>query len=69
MTPNWVIVMTKLVTKKQLRLTYGIPYSLQHIARMEAAKTFPARVKLSQHRVAYVAEEIEAWIEERLKTR
>jgi len=61
--------MTKLVTKKQLREIYGIPYSLQHIARLESAGSFPRRVKLGQCRVAYVEEEIISWIEQRLSQR
>lgn len=59
----------KLVSKKDLRLRYGIPYSLQHIARLEAAGKFPHRIKLGQCRVAYVEEEIEAWISERIAHR
>lgn len=61
--------MTKLVTKKQLKEVYGIPYSFQHIARLESAGQFPLRVKLGQCRVAYVVEEVEAWIAKRLQQR
>ena len=61
--------MTKLVTRKQLKTDFGIPYSLQHIARLEAAGQFPKRVRLGQARVAYVMDEIQAWIEQRLKER
>ena len=61
--------MTKLITRKQLKTDFGIPYSLQHIARLEAAGQFPQRVRLGQCRVAYVVDEIEAWIEQRLKQR
>lgn len=59
----------KLVSKKDLKLTYGIPYSLQHIARLEAAGKFPPRVKLGQCRVGYVQEEIEAWLAEKIANR
>ena len=61
--------MTKLVTKKQLREQFGIPYSPTHLARLEKAKLFPKRIKLGQCRVAYAEEEIEAWIAERLLQR
>lgn len=60
---------TKLVTKKELKSVYGIPYSFQHIARLEAAGKFPKRVKLGQCRVAWVAEEVQAWIDERIASR
>lgn len=59
----------KLVTRKQLRLDYGIPYSVVHIRRLEAAGAFPTRVQLGQCRVAYVAEEIEEWIENKIAQR
>lgn len=61
--------MTKLITRKQLKTDLGIPYSLQHIARLEAAGQFPKRVRLGQARVAYVMDEICAWIEQRLQER
>ena len=59
----------KLVTRKQLRVDYGIPYSTVHIRRLEMAGQFPLRVQLGQCRVAYVAEEIEEWIEKRIAAR
>ena len=59
----------KLVSKKELKSTYGIPYCPAHIARLEAAGQFPKRVKLGACRVAWVAEEVEAWIEERASNR
>ena len=31
----------KLVSKKELKSVYGVPYSFQHIARLEAAGQFP----------------------------
>lgn len=59
----------KLVSKKELKSIYGVPYSFAHIARLEAAGRFPSRVKLGACRVAWVAEEVEAWIEERIAIR
>ena len=38
--------MTKLVTKKQVREDYGVPYSFTHLARLEALGLFPSRIKL-----------------------
>jgi prophage regulatory protein len=59
----------KLTSKKELKSVYGIPYCFAHIARLEAAGEFPKRVKLGACRVAWVAEEVEDWIEERIATR
>ncbi|MEQ1899907.1 MAG: AlpA family phage regulatory protein [Devosia sp.] len=61
--------MTKLITWKQLKTDLGIPYSRQHIGRLEDAKQFPKRVTLGQARVAWVLDEVEAWIDQRLKQR
>jgi len=59
----------KLVTKKELRIVYGVPYSFAHIDRLEAAGQFPKRVRLGACRVAWLAEEVEAWIDERIAKR
>ncbi len=59
----------KLVSKKELKSLYGIPYCFAHIARLEVSGLFPMRVRLGACRVAWVAEEIEAWIEERIANR
>jgi prophage regulatory protein len=59
----------KLVSKKELKSVYGVPYSFAHIARLEAADQFPKRVRLGACRVAWVAEEVQAWIDERVALR
>jgi prophage regulatory protein len=59
----------RLVTKKELRSLFGVPYSFAHIARLEAAGQFPKRVRLGACRVAWLAEEVQNWIDERVATR
>lgn len=59
----------KLVTKKELRSLFGVPYSFAHIARLEASGQFPKRVRLGACRVAWLAEEVQDWIDERVATR
>lgn len=59
----------RLVSKRELKSVLGIPYSPQHIARLEAAGQFPKRIRLGQNRVAWVQAEVEAWIDERLAER
>ena len=52
----------KLVSKKELKSIYGIPYSFVHIARLEKAGKFSTRVILGPCRVAWYADEIQEWI-------
>lgn len=59
----------QLVTKKELRTVCGIPYSPQHIARLEAAGQFPKRVQLGPCRVAWLLSEVETWVNERIAIR
>lgn len=59
----------RLVSKKELRTVCGIPYTPQHIARLEAAGRFPLRIKLGPNRVAWVLSEVEAWVRERIDER
>ncbi len=55
----------KLVSKKELKTIYGIPYCFAHIARLEKAGQFPKLVNLGACRVAWFADEIEDWISSR----
>ena len=59
----------QLVSKKDLKATFGIPYSLQHVARLEKAGQFPQRIQLGPNRVAWLRSEIEDWINVRLAGR
>jgi prophage regulatory protein len=59
----------KLVSKKELKSIYGIPYCFAHIARLEAAGQFPKRVQLGACRVAWLSEEVQGWIDERAAAR
>jgi prophage regulatory protein len=59
----------QVVSKKELRTVCGIPYSPQHIARLEAAGQFPKRIRLGQNRVVWLLKEIEGWLDERIAKR
>ncbi len=59
----------RLVSKKELKTVCGIPYSPQHIARLEAAGRFPKRIPLGQNRVAWLLSEVEEWLNERIASR
>ena len=59
----------QVVSKKELKTVCGIPYSPQHIARLEAAGTFPKRIRLGQNRVAWLLSEVEEWLNARIANR
>jgi len=59
----------RVVSKKELKTVCGIPYSFQHIARLEKAGRFPKRIVLGQNRVAWLLSEIEEWLNERIAKR
>ncbi len=49
-----------IIDKKELKKR--VPYSLQHIARMEKAGTFPGRVRLGPNRVGWRLGDVLGWI-------
>lgn len=59
----------QVVSKKELKTVCGIPYSGQHIARLEAAGRFPKRIRLGQNRVVWLLAEIEEWLNARIAAR
>ena len=50
----------RIITQKELRLL--VPYTPQHILRLETAGKFPRRIRLGQNRIGWLLTEIEAWI-------
>ena len=46
-----------------------VPYSMQHILRLEKRGQFPARVTIGTNRVAWVRSEVMIWIETRMQQR
>ena len=61
----------KLVSKKELKSVHGIPYCFAHIARLEKEEppAFPKRIQLGACRVAWLAAEVQNWIDERVALR
>lgn len=57
----------RLITRKQLRIM--IPYTPQHILRLEKRGKFPKRIRVGENRVAWLQSEIERWIAERVERR
>lgn len=56
-----------LITSAEIKIL--IPYSPQQIKRMEDDGRFPNRLRLGPNKICWVREEIENWLEERLKDR
>ena len=46
-----------------------IPYSQNHLRRLEAKGVFPKRIRIGANRVAWDRREIDSWIEARLNAR
>jgi prophage regulatory protein len=57
----------RILSKRQLKEM--VLYSPQHVARLEAAGTFPKRVQLGQCRVGWIEQEVLDWLQERIKRR
>ena len=58
---------SRLITGKQLRTM--VPYTPQHILRLEKMGKFPQRVRIGENRVAWLLFEVERWIAERVAQR
>ena len=50
----------RIITQKQLRGL--VPYTPQHILRLEKAGKFPRRIKLGENRIGWLQTHIEAWL-------
>ena len=58
----------RLLSMEELRTVKGISYSRPHIFRL-MKQGFPKPIKLGLNRNAWIEEEIDRWIEERIKMR
>lgn len=58
---------TRLITRAELRSI--VPYTPQHILRLEKRGLFPRRVQVGANRVAWLLSEIEEWIAARAAER
>lgn len=47
----------------------GVPFGRTWLWQLERDQKFPKRVRLGPTRVAWVAEEVDAWIRERIEAR
>jgi prophage regulatory protein len=56
----------RILDKKALRAK-GVPYSNVHLLRLETQGKFPKRFNLTQNRVAWIEDDVDRWIKERVK--
>ena len=61
--------MKRLLTRKELRLEKGIPYTRVSLWRLERLGRFPKHINLSPTTVAWLEAEIDAWIAEKVSAR
>ena len=57
----------RLITKREL--SQIVPYTSQHILRLEKKGKFPRRIQVGANRVAWLLSEVEAWIAARVAER
>jgi prophage regulatory protein len=57
----------RLISRAELRTL--VPYTLQHILRLEKMGRFPRRIRLGANRVAWLEHDIARWIEARIAER
>ncbi len=54
----------RIISKKELRTI--VPYSDQHLLRLEKASKFPRRLQLGENRVGWLLWQVDAWVQSRM---
>lgn len=57
----------RIITRHELRAL--VPYTPQHVLRLEKRGLFPARVQIGPNRVGWLQSEVEAWLATRIDNR
>ena len=58
-------VLPRIITRKELRLV--VPYTPQHILRLEKQGKFPRRIRIGDRCVGWYLTDVEAWLAERAR--
>ena len=53
----------RVITRRELRRL--VPYTAQHILRLEKKGKFPKRIKIGERRVGWWLHEVMAWLEQK----
>jgi prophage regulatory protein len=59
----------RVLSYSDLRTIKGIPFSRVWLRRLISEKKFPAPIRLSESRVAFLESEIDAWLRDRAAER
>ena len=54
----------RIITKRELRQI--VPYTPQHILRLEKQNQFPRRIRIGERRVGWLLSDVEAWLRTRI---
>ena len=54
----------RIITKRELRTM--VPYTPQHILKLEKLGRFPKRIRVGERRVGWLLSDVEAWISSRI---
>ena len=57
----------RVITRHELRAL--VPYTPQHVLRLEKRGLFPVRIKIGPNRVGWLLSEVEAWLAQRIEGR
>ena len=57
----------RLIGRKEL--LKRVPFSIQHLGRLEKSGKFPRRIQVGEHRVGWLVSEIEAWLAAKVAAR
>ena len=47
----------------------GVPFTRKHITHLEKLGTFPMHFYIGENSVAWVADEVDGWVEDRIRRR
>ena len=53
---------SRILTYPELKLLKGIPYTRQHLDRLEKSDEFPGRIQISAGRIGWLEDEIDEWL-------
>jgi prophage regulatory protein len=59
----------RVLTYRELKSSKGIPYTRQHLDRLEKAGAFPRRIRISAGRIGWIEHEIDAWLKSKAYAR
>ena len=59
----------RVIAPDRLKVEKGIPYTPDHQRKLSKEGRFPKPIKLGLGRIAYIEEEIDSWLKERMDAR